>query len=177
MGDEATSRTIERIGRSSTRRGDPKETLRARKATSLGKLPAKGIPLPQAVGWDAFTILLATFGRLSPEVGAVLWILERVQQRRHPSAIALARDLHVRRQTASTILRPKNAAGIRISGWVEWARHVTGTGGVWSQVTQTPVLTEICKELREQSGSGEYSAKSLTANVIEDDNDNDGSSI
>ena len=177
MGDEATSRTIERKGRSSSRRGDPKETLRACKATGVGKLPAKGIPLPQAVGWDAFATLLATFGRMSPQVHAVLWILERVLQRRPLSATALARDLHVRRQTASTILRPENAAGTRISGWVEWARHVTGTGGVWSQVTQTPLLTELCKEFREQSGSGEYSANSLTKNVIEDSNDKNGNSI
>ena len=136
----------------------PKRTRQPPEAPWLGKLPAKGIPLPQNVGWDAFATLLATFGRMSPQVGVVLWILETVQQRRPLSARALSRDLHTRPETAGKIIHPKNAAGETIPGWVEWARYVTGTGGVWSQVTQTPLLTDIRKELREHSGISEYSA-------------------
>ena len=180
MGDDATSdRTIQkeaRTQRSSARRGNFRATRQPPEAPWLGKLPAKGIPLPQNVGWDAFATLLATFGRTSPQVGVVLWILETVQQRRPLSARALSRDLHTRPQTAAKIIHPKDAAGETIPGWVEWARYVTGTGGCWSQVTHTPVLTEIRKELREHSGISEYSANSMTPRVIEDTNDKNGNS-
>lgn len=176
MGYETTSRTLEREGRSSARRRNLTANPQPREPSSFGKLPAKGLPLPQGVGWNAFTALLTTFGRMSPQVGVVLWILETVQRQRPPSATTLSRDLHVRRTTAAHILFPKNAAGERISGWVQWARYVTGAGGVWSEVTQTPVVTQIRKELREQSGSGENLPNPLTARVIEDANDKNGSS-
>ena len=180
MGDDATpdrtTQTKARTGRSSARRGNSRATRQPPEAPWLGKLPTKGIPLPQNVGWNAFVTLLATFGRMSPQVGVVLWILETVQRQRPPSATTLSRDLHIRRTTAALILFPKNAAKERISGWVEWARYVTGAGGVWSEVTQTPVVTLIRKELREQSGSGENLPNFLTAKVIEDTNDKTGSS-
>lgn len=180
MGDDATSdrpiQTKAGPGCSSARRGSPRATHRPREAPGLGKLPAKGIPLPQNVGWNAFVTLLATFGRMSQQVGVVLWILETVQRQRPPSATTLARDLHIRRTTAAHILFPKNAAREKISGWVEWARYVTGAGGVWSELTQTPAVTLIRKELREQSGSGTNSSNPLTTRVIEDTNDKNGSS-
>ncbi len=130
------------------------------------KQPSHEMPLPEAPGLDALLPVIRRFGRDSRKLKAVLWSLEQVLRKRPISVRRMAQELHTRPATASKILKPHNAAGFPVSGWMEWASYVTGNGGVWSEATQTPLVREITEGIRETLGRTQPTANSLTTNGL-----------
>ena len=140
----------------------PTRLLKPRRAGDT--IPVTGIPAPTRPGWKA---LIDVKSRKQLEV--ITWILRKLERGHYIGPSLLAREVGIKKQTASRILYPKNERADRVPGWVEWARYVLGIAGTASSRREDTLPQElriIKDELREPLGTETF-AKEPTEGIEE----------